>query len=259
MRLGILTAAFWPVWSWWGIRVLGDAESASGLFALAAATYLLHSSDSRIAGPHLRPPSPVTLLLLLTYVLTYPFLLPMPRAMIALSVLTIEIFRARRQPFHFGIWLLILMALPIGPSLQFFIGYPLRAFVAGAASLILNIYGFAVTREGAVLHAAGHILLVDAPCSGLRMLWTGIVAILTLGTMYRLGWRQQIFLLIGGGGVVIVVNVIRAVTLFLAEVHGRRLEGWRHDAVGLLVFTGAIILIAAMGRKLRRTSCIASS
>ncbi|WP_034923523.1 archaeosortase/exosortase family protein, partial [Candidatus Accumulibacter vicinus] len=58
-------------------------------------------------------------------------------------------------------------------SLQFYGGYPLRVLAGSLAVALLQLNGLAVERAGAVLLWDGRQIAIDAPCSGLRMLWAG--------------------------------------------------------------------------------------
>ncbi len=63
------------------------------------------------------------------------------------------------------------LALPLLASLQFYAGYPLRAITAEASRWLLQGLGLAVERSGASLLVDGRLVLVDAPCSGVQLLW----------------------------------------------------------------------------------------
>ena len=67
---------------------------------------------------------------------------------------------------------LFVLSLPLIASLQFYAGYPLRAMTAEGATQLLNLFGFDVARSGVAMSWEGRTILVDAPCSWVRMLWT---------------------------------------------------------------------------------------
>ena len=67
---------------------------------------------------------------------------------------------------------LSLLSLPLLASLQFYAGYPLRVVTAEASRWLLAA-GFSAQRSGASLLVNGQLVIVDAPCSGVQMLWLG--------------------------------------------------------------------------------------
>ena len=67
---------------------------------------------------------------------------------------------------------LSLLSLPLLASLQFYAGYPLRVVTAEASRWLLAA-GFSAQRSGASLLVDGQLVIVDAPCSGVQMLWLG--------------------------------------------------------------------------------------
>jgi len=67
---------------------------------------------------------------------------------------------------------LSLLSLPLLASLQFYAGYPLRVVTAEASRWLLAT-GFSAQRSGASLLVNGQLVIVDAPCSGVQMLWLG--------------------------------------------------------------------------------------
>ena len=76
------------------------------------------------------------------------------------------------RPWAVGLGLL---GLPMASSLQFYLGYPLRVASGAVALVLLRLGGVAVDREGVYLRAGGELVMIDAPCSGMRMLWAGLL------------------------------------------------------------------------------------
>src|SRR5262249_56884850 len=116
----------------------------------------------------------------------FHFLAPLPRAAIAATAIaaTVSSMRFGRR-LHLGVWGLLLLALPVVASLQFYLGFPMRAVVAKLAAPMLQINGFAVVAEGASLNWNGDPILIDAPCSGVKMLWTGFYLTCALASYYN--------------------------------------------------------------------------
>jgi exosortase len=175
------------------------------------------------------------------YACTYPFLSPLLRgtaAFIALSCL-LGAWRFGRA-LHPGLLGLMLLALPIIPPLQFYIGYPLRLLTAFVSSRLLALNGLAVDAVGTCLDWNGTLVAVDAPCSGVRMLWTGLYLAMMLACFLRLSTLRTIAFTCVAVAVVIAGNVLRTSTLFYIESDILAAPAWAHEGVG-----GAAFLIVA--------------
>jgi exosortase/archaeosortase family protein len=238
--LALQLLAFWPVWQWYGARVLDSADGSWGaLAALSAVALLLWKKGSaRETKRELWLPA----LFLILYAISYPFFPPLLRAAVAFTCLgcTLSSLRMGRL-FHPGLSGLLYLSLPVTASLQFFGGYPLRVLVAGVAALILRLGGFLVVQEGTCLNWGGQLVWVDAPCSGIRMLWVGLYLVCALASLYDLRSLKLLYALTTAFVIVIGGNIFRAVALFYLEAGIIEMPDWAHDYIGVVVF----LLIAA--------------
>jgi exosortase/archaeosortase family protein len=139
------------------------------------------------------------------------------------------------------------------PWLQFYIGYPLRLSVAAFAAPLLQLSGLAVFRQGTCLSWGDQLISIDAPCSGIRMLWTGGYLLFTLCLLYRLTNKRT--LLAGGLAFFLIFfsNVIRSASLFYLEagifdIH----NDYAHELVGMFVFAALALAIFFLVRGLAR-------
>ncbi|MHB9026927.1 MAG: archaeosortase/exosortase family protein [Armatimonadota bacterium] len=225
----------WASWQWYVGRVRVAPEELWGLLALLTVigiAIVQPPTEKPLYAPLLLPT-----ILLLAYALGYHALYPLARAALLMSALAATVsafhFRTRLQP---GIWCLALLALPIIPSLQFFCGFPLRVLVANLTAWLLRLSGSYVLAEGTALKWGHTLIVVDAPCSGVRMLWTGCFLACAMAAAFRFGWRDTLLAL--GGTVIIIVlgNALRAAALFFPEAGVFPLPTGGHDGVGILVF-----------------------
>ena len=93
---------------------------------------------------------------------------------------------------------LLALSVPVIASLQFYAGYPMRTVTASGATWLLNLFGIEATRTGTSMVAYGRTVLVDAPCSGVRMLWTACVLCASLAAIRtRVSWRAMAMALAG--------------------------------------------------------------
>lgn len=243
--------AFWPVWRWYSTRITNSTDEMWSLLALATAMVLLwwKKRPASERKPHLFLPT----ILVLLYACTYPFFPPLLRATIAVTALGCTMSSLSfGRPFHLGTLGLLYLSLPVIPSLQFYGGYPLRVFVASVAAPLLRLGGFAVIREGTCLNWDGQLIWIDAPCSGIRMLWAGLYLACTLAFVYELPFIKKLFALATAFFAIIFGNVFRSVALFYLEAGVIENQSYAHSFIGVSAFMIAALGIAATIQCLRK-------
>jgi len=183
-------------------------------------------------------------LLVLLYAVTYPFVPPLARACIAVVAIGCMISALRYgMLMHPGVCGLLLLSLPVIPSSQFYLGYPLRIMVAKVAAPVLQIGGFAVVQEGTCLNWAGQLIWVDAPCSGVQMLWAGLYLAFTLVCLYDLRFVKTCFVASISIVAINLGNVFRAVALFYVEAGVIAFPSWVHEAIGIVAFLATSLFV----------------
>jgi exosortase/archaeosortase family protein len=247
-------AALHPVLRWTALRAVDGSDEPFGILALLAALGLVIKQRRaapvacRSVAACLRGPA----LWLLVYVATYRWLTPLPRGMLAMTALGLLLSR-----FYFGTKLsvgllgLLQLGLPMLASLQFYLGYPLRVGVATATSHLLRLSGFDVKVVGVGLELGERTIMVDAPCSGIKMLWVGAFAACLIAVHRRFGLRQSLVLLGGTAFCLFSANVLRAAALFYVEFGLVTFSSATHEAVGLVMFAVALVMIAALSHFIR--------
>ena len=152
------------------------------------------------------------------YITTFPFV---PKVFSAGLAVLITSFVANRVlkicRFAPGDWLLALLSLPVVASLNFFIGFPLRVFVTVVACFLLRISGLAVDASGTELLFSGQTVEVDAPCSGIKMLWFSFYLAATFASYYVLPFRYAVALLPVALAAALLGNIMRVTSLFYVE------------------------------------------
>ncbi|HKX28919.1 MAG TPA: archaeosortase/exosortase family protein [Blastocatellia bacterium] len=242
-------AAFWPVWRWVVSRAADSSDDHLGWIALVTVLCLaVYRAPGRetVRGPLWLPAG-----LTLGYALSYHFLPPLPRAMIAICALASTLSLCRfGTPLQGGICGLLLLSLPLMASLQFYLGYPLRALIAMAAGPLLQLGGLPVFAEGTGLNWNGRLVMVDAPCSGIKMLWAGLYLTFTLSGYYRLNLRRTLAATAIASIVVILGNLFRSVGLFYVESGILQFPAWTHEGIGVAAFLLTAAAIAGAMRHL---------
>ncbi|RYF63174.1 MAG: exosortase/archaeosortase family protein, partial [Comamonadaceae bacterium] len=122
-------------------------------------------------------------------------------------------------------------------SLQFYAGYPLRVITAEASRWLLAP-GFEVAREGSSLLVDGRLVIVDAPCSGVQMVWLGYFTACAVTLWAERSDRTFLMRLPVVGALVMSGNIVRNAVLVAFEGAGQPMAVWAHNAFGLAVLAG---------------------
>jgi len=253
-----LAAATWPVWRWYALRLGDGSDEQWGLLALGAVMAL--ALGRRSTGQLPASLMPVLTVLLAIYALCLWWAPPLVRAvpaMLALGVLASATCFDRL--FHPGIAGLLLLALPMGASMQYCLGFPLRLVATTVSAPLIRLAGIAVEAQGVSLRWMGETVLLDAPCSGIRMLWTGLLLTCFLAVWMGFGLWRTVGALSGAAGAVILANGIRNAALFFRETAIVPMPAWAHEGVGLVVFAAAVSAVLLLLHLLdRRAPCSAA-
>ena len=252
---GLQVIAFWEVWRWYVSRAVYSWDQPWGLLAFVAAFVFLIASRKPL--PRQERSLLLPAILIGVYVATYFVLPPLGRAIVAFTALatTASTLRFGRS-FHPGLFGLFYLSLPALPTLQFFGGYPLRVVVAGLTAPILRIGGFAVVPEGTCLNWAGKLIWIDAPCSGIKMLWVGMFLTFALLCLYELPLVKSALLVVLAFAVIIGANVFRAVALFYLEAGVLQMPSWGHEYAGVIAFVlEAVGIVSILFVLQRRKVC----
>jgi exosortase len=250
--LALQLAACWPVWHWYAARVVDGSDEAWGVVALLTALWFIWQERRRAPVVTLDWRLPGCSMLI--YAASFHSLTPLPRAWLALGALALTISRGcLGRRLHVGIAGLLLLSLPLLASLQFYLGYPLRALVAMPAAALLRLGGLAVVSEGACLSWGDQLILIDAPCSGIRLLWAGVFLVCTLACSLRLNARRTLVALVLAVPIIVAGNVWRATALFYLEAGLARLPAWAHAGVGVAVFAVTAVALWLVVQWLKTT------
>lgn len=233
-----LCLASWPVARWYIARVTDGSDEPWGLSALAAA--VLFAPRTGWVEPLARNRTVWLCGIVAIYVATYTLVPPLGRALLFVTVIGIAV---GRSGFPIAWWALLVLSLPVIATLQFYLGYPLRLATTALCVPLLRLGGLHVVAEGTALHCAGETVIVDAPCSGIHMLWTGLFLAAALACWQRLDLRDSFRLLRRASLTVFVANVLRATALFCIEAKIWPSPSWAHEGVGLALFSAAALAI----------------
>jgi exosortase/archaeosortase family protein len=166
-----------------------------------------------------------------------------------MAALAIFVANATRGRSAAPLATLLLLALPVIASLQFYFGYPLRFVTAALAAPMLQLLGFAVQASGAALAYEGRFVLVDPPCAGIGMLWVGAYTAALLSYFTSATAQRTLVNGLVAGASVFVANVARNVALFFPETLELGWPQWSHAAIGLIAFAIALLPLVLFAQR----------
>lgn len=227
--------ALWPQMQWFLARTRDASDEPLGLLALITVAAFGYSRRHQLVSC----PTWGWGFLILTVAAS--FLLP-PLLTAAFALLTIAIATGMfRQPGLLG---LLLLSLPLMASLNFYFAWPFRLGVAACSEQLLNLATLPVTREGTLLLYQGAEVGVDAPCSGIRMLWFTGYLTCALTTLHHLSWKKFLPLVPFALLLSFIANVLRATLLFFPEAELISLPHMAHEFVGLSLHLATALLLS---------------
>lgn len=243
---------FWPVTAWYVERLLDKSDEPLGVVSLIAfIAILLTRQGSRKAHAELHIPI-VAIACFLLYAITWPIAPKLLSAIIAVVAVGCLI-NAQGGKFRLGLgsWLLLLFSLPIVSSLNFYSGYPLRLVVGKIAAPLISMVGFPTVADGTALIWNSQMIQIDAPCSGIKMLWFALFIGAVLTSILELNLLQSAMVLSSAVLAALFGNVLRITSLFFIEAKVLPIdplqEQFIHQAVGAVAFAiaaGGTALIA---------------
>jgi exosortase/archaeosortase family protein len=247
----LVMAATWDAWRWYVQRVWESPEEMASL-ALTVA-FLGALGVARSSREAMRLPLIPVALLLAAFAASYGMLPPIARAAIAIAA---TLFCAHLAAFKehppIAFWGLAALALPVVPSLQFVLGYPMRLICAALSVGLLQVHGLAVERQGTFLLWRDELIQFDAPCSGVNMLWAGLLLTLMGCVLFRFNVLKVIIAVALSLVLAIACNVLRATSLFYVEAgllpHA---QPWWHEGIGIAAFAVSAIVTLWLLTRLR--------
>ncbi|MDR3086562.1 MAG: exosortase Q [Azoarcus sp.] len=243
--LALLGAAMWPQLLWMARRMLDGSDDPLGIAALAALAFI----GWRHRGHLRQAPRPAwffgALLMMAMACATWHVLPPLFSTLLALLGFTagmLALLPGGVACAPAPILGLAALSLPVMASLQFYAGYPLR-LVAAEVSRWLLMPGYHVEREGVALRLDGQLVLVDAACSGVQLVWLGYFTACATALLTGCGNTRFLRHLPVVGALVLTGNVLRNAVLVALQADGKAVATWLHEGIGLLTLAVVCALI----------------
>ena len=241
--LGGLLLALWPHWIYMARRMVDGSDEPWGILALATVLVLVARDRAELSVP---TRSALVASAALAVVAAAATLVLPDLAAAAVAMLALALFLVHAMPGRPATPLvaLLLLALPVVASLQFYLGFPLRVFTAHAATLLLAVAGVDANAAGAAILRQGTTVLVDAPCAGIGMLWIGSYTAALLSYLALADGARTASNAVAAALLVLAANVARNAALFFPEAGLVQWPAWSHEAVGLAALALAVVPIA---------------
>ena len=239
----LLVLASWPNVGWYLDRMRDGADEPWGVLALAAAILFCVFGWKQEVRPWRFLFAGACLILALGLAAWLTPLLVSLLLFLALACLLVD---RRCWLGHSGLFVL---ALPLISSLQFYGGYPLRWLVGKLSAGLLAMLGHAVEVQGTVMKWRGEMIVIDAPCSGVQMLWGSAFLACVLICIQKSDFKRSIVVLQVASLSAFFGNVVRNVLLFYLESGLVGSTEWAHEAVGLAVFISVLAVVVWVGGK----------
>ncbi len=242
--LALLMLALWPHWLWMARRLTDGSDEPWGIVALATVFALVARDRTELARPS-RQALAASGLLALAAAVAHALVPPLFAAGIAMLSLALFLASALPRRPAAPLATLLMLALPVIASLQFYLGYPLRALTAQLAVPLLRLAGIDAVAAGAALQWHGATVLVDPPCAGIGMLWVGSFVAALLSYLNGASARRTLANGLVAATFVLAANVLRNSVLFFPEAAVVHWPDGAHRLIGLAAFALAIAPLVA--------------
>jgi exosortase len=149
-------------------------------------------------------------------------------------------------------WILLLLVIPPPFNWDNRLVVGLQHVTTQWSSKALDLLGVYHVMSGNVVEIAGRRLLVEEACAGVNSLFSVLACTLFFVFFTRRPFLRGVLLILATIAWVLLANVARVVAVaYLSSVWGIDVaEGWRHDALGFLLFGVALCLIWSSDRLL---------
>jgi exosortase/archaeosortase family protein len=251
--LGLQALALWPHGAWVVRRVRDGSDDPLGLAALAVLALLLWRLAPRLrVAPQTGWLAGAAALTIAANALLF-IAPPLFAALVASLALAAGLMAwlpaaGTRAPLA-G---LLVLALPLIASLQYYGGYPLRVLTAQLSTWALQLAGIAAERAGAAMTVRGQLVIVDAPCSGVQMAWMAYFCACAFAALAGLHDAAFVRRLPFVGLLVLAGNVLRNTVLVALEVRPQGLDATLHESIGIAVLAAVCTAVIATMRGGRR-------
>jgi exosortase/archaeosortase family protein len=245
--LALQALALWPHGLWMARRVVDGSDDPLGLAALVVLGLVLWRAAPRLRiAPHtgwLVAAAALTAAANLALFVLPPLACGVAAALALAAALMAWLPSTRPRAPLAG---LLLLALPLIASLQYYGGWPLRVLTAQLSAWGLQLAGIAAEPSGAAMTLGGQLVIVDAPCSGVQMLWMAYFCACAFAALSSQRDARFLRRLPFIGVLVLIGNVLRNSVLVVLEARPQGLDATAHEAIGLAALAAVCAAVVAL-------------
>ncbi len=249
--LALCLGVFWPVTIWYVERLLDKSDEPLGVISLIAFIAMVLTRPGQKSSERGGSIPFSSIVCILAYTITWPFAPKLLSAIFAVLAIGCIINSSPKFKMNLGSWLLLLFSLPIVSSLNFYSGYPLRLVVGKVAAPLISMVGFPTIADGTTLVWNQQMVQIDAPCSGIKMLWFALFIGAVLTARLELNLLRSATVLGASVFSALLGNILRITSLFFVEANivkiDPSMDQFVHQAVGVVAFAisaGLTVLVA---------------
>jgi exosortase len=210
-----------------------------------------HELEKKHWTPHLVLAASLLTLTLGTWVVFSPWLAAVAFVLAAGGAMLVLAERYHVENL-LGIWVLLWLLVPLPSVYEQQLSQFLQRATTVVSGATLDRVGLPNLVEGTTLVIPGQHLFIEEACTGIVSMMSVIACCLILAVWANRAWLHTILLVLAGLVLVSVTNVLRIVTLAIADVwlDVDLTTGWKHDLLGLCLFGVAIALALSTDRVL---------
>ena len=244
----LVFASFWSTWYWFVERIFDNSDEPIGILSACALLALVFIKKKKSeSSPYSAINIGAAAFFYLAYILSFTLVSKLASATLATLTLCFTI-NALIVPLSLAETTLALLSLPVVASINFYLGFPLRVIVAKLASILLAFAGIMAQPHGALLTYNEKLVYVDAPCSGVKLLWFALFITAFLSSYLSASTKRTLIYLSIAFLLSIFANGLRVTSLFYLEcdlIHVPYFSGdTLHQLSGLIV-EGILLLALA--------------
>ena len=152
-----------------------------------------------------------------------------------------------------GSWLaqrqlwLAMLCLPAVYWANILFGYQLQSLASELAGRCLWLYGIPARIQGTVISVPGAVLAVDTSCSGLKLLYSGVLFGIVASPGFKAGVRAILAFWGALLPMLLLGNVVRVLCLAMGQLFlGEPVGDVPHQAMGLVIFAMICCVMLAL-------------
>ena len=156
------------------------------------------------------------------------------------TILGSAVFRAYLFPYVFLVFM-----FPIPDALYVSLTNPLKLFVSNVSANLIQNLGVTAYQDGNIFHFANFKFEVVEACCGMNSLISYLMIGVLLSSFLGEGYWKKGLLIVMAFSIALLNNIVRITgTAILAHWYGQEVaQGFFHEFVGLIVFSGGIFLM----------------